>query len=164
MKMISVIKKSIQNIAAILSGAMVVLVVMQVFSRYVLKTPVAQVEELARYAMIWSALLGASIGIANNSHVSVSFLVDKFPKKIQRIIHIFVHVCVVIFCLLLIVEGFGFIQKSMIQMSTTLSIKMGYIVSIVFIFGVASLIFTINNMISEFTGINKIEKNKEENK
>ena len=41
---------------AVLLSFMTILVLIQVFSRYVLNSPVAFTEELVRYSLIWTAL------------------------------------------------------------------------------------------------------------
>ena len=44
--------------------ALVVCVVWQVFSRYILNQPSTLTDELARFLMIWVGLLGAALGTA----------------------------------------------------------------------------------------------------
>ena len=45
---------------AILLSFMTILVLIQVFSRYVLNSPVAFTEELVRYSLIWTGFIGAA--------------------------------------------------------------------------------------------------------
>ena len=45
---------------AVLLTFMTVLVLIQVFSRYVLNSPVAFTEELVRYSLIWTGFIGAA--------------------------------------------------------------------------------------------------------
>ncbi|WP_236627445.1 TRAP transporter small permease, partial [Sulfitobacter sp. HI0027] len=56
---------TLDKVAMVLSGiAIVVLVgavILQVVARYVFSQPPAYTEELARYAMIWAGLIGASM-------------------------------------------------------------------------------------------------------
>ena len=48
--------KSLSIACAVLLSFMTILVLIQVFSRYVLNSPVAFTEELVRYSLIWTAL------------------------------------------------------------------------------------------------------------
>lgn len=63
----SVIRLSngLDRIATVLSGVAIVVlvgaVILQVVARYVFSQPPAYTEELARYAMIWAGLIGASM-------------------------------------------------------------------------------------------------------
>ena len=45
---------------AVLLSFMTILVLIQVFSRYVLNSPVAFTEELVRYSLIWTGFIGAA--------------------------------------------------------------------------------------------------------
>ena len=48
---------------AVLLSFMTILVLIQVFSRYVLNSPVAFTEELVRYSLIWTGFIGAAYGL-----------------------------------------------------------------------------------------------------
>lgn len=52
--------------------ALVVCVVWQVFSRYVLNQPSTLTDELARFLMIWVGLLGAAYTVGAQRHLSLS--------------------------------------------------------------------------------------------
>lgn len=58
------LKRALENILAhllvVLMGLMVLNVLWQVFSRYVIGEPSAFTDELARFLMIWLGLLGAA--------------------------------------------------------------------------------------------------------
>lgn len=51
--------------------ALVVCVVWQVFSRYVLNQPSTLTDELARFLMIWVGLLGAAYTVGAQRHLSI---------------------------------------------------------------------------------------------
>ena len=63
------LRKILNQIVSILSGvsfaAMVILVVWQVFTRYVLKHPSTWSEELVSYLFAWMALFGASLAVSD---------------------------------------------------------------------------------------------------
>ncbi|WP_459615355.1 TRAP transporter small permease [Bordetella sp. 2513F-2] len=61
-------------IAMALLAAIVLAIAAQVFSRYILGRPLVWVEELATYCFIWTAFLGASIGMKQWRHVKVEML------------------------------------------------------------------------------------------
>jgi TRAP-type C4-dicarboxylate transport system permease small subunit len=68
-------KKFLSNIAewiaAILVVALAVVVFVQVFNRYVLKTPLAWSEDLAMLLFQWVAFLGAAIGVKRMRHFGI---------------------------------------------------------------------------------------------
>ncbi len=62
--------------ATVLMGILVVLVGIQVVSRYVLNAPVAWTEEAARIAFVWIAMLGCAITMERREHYEIRFVVD----------------------------------------------------------------------------------------
>ena len=46
--------------------------------------PITFTEELARYLMIWMALLAVSSGIAYREHIGVEFVFSRFPAPVRR--------------------------------------------------------------------------------
>ena len=59
---------------AILLSFMTILVLIQVFSRYVLNSPVAFTEELVRYSLIWTGFIGAAYAFSSARLRSISAL------------------------------------------------------------------------------------------
>ena len=55
-----VMTKLLAAIATILLSVMTLLVLYQVFTRYVLNSPAAFTEELVRYFLIWTGFVGAA--------------------------------------------------------------------------------------------------------
>lgn len=152
MKTLGWICAALRVFCAVLLVCMVFLVIVQVVSRYVFSAPVDQTEELSRYAMVWAALLGASVAIFDKSHVAVTLLTDRAPAGLRRVFAAFVHLCIAVFCLLLIWHGWRLTQRSMIQWSTTLPIRMGYVTFVVPLCGAFGLLFTLRNFVADLIG------------
>ncbi|MBP6018697.1 MAG: TRAP transporter small permease [Burkholderiaceae bacterium] len=75
-----------------LIGAMVVVIWISVYTRYVSSAPISWGEQVAKYLMIWAAFLGASLGLREGAHISVNMLVDMLPAKGRK----FCAACVVL--------------------------------------------------------------------
>ncbi|HAF50909.1 MAG TPA: hypothetical protein DCL04_07400, partial [Synergistaceae bacterium] len=84
-KKISDITANIAKIVIIgMMGIMSVVIIAQVYMRYVAKSPFPWSEELARFLMAWIAFLGAGMGIRIGSHVGVELFVRKlFSARMQ---------------------------------------------------------------------------------
>ena len=65
----------------VIMSLMVVNVLWQVFSRFVLGDPSSYTEELARYLMIWVGVLGAAYVSGKNKHVAIDYFPTKFSEK-----------------------------------------------------------------------------------
>ena len=66
---------------AILLSFMTILVLIQVFTRFVLNNPVAFTEELVRYSLIWTGFIGAAYAFSTREHMSLTLVRDKFTGK-----------------------------------------------------------------------------------
>lgn len=75
-----------------LVGAMVVVIWISVYTRYVSAEPISWGEQVAKYLMIWAAFLGSSLALREGAHISVNMLVDMLPAKGRK----FCAVCVIL--------------------------------------------------------------------
>lgn len=78
------INRGTELVCAALLAAMIVDIWIGIFGRYVFELPVTWAEELARYLMIWAALLAVSCGVARREHVAVTALLNKAPVGMRR--------------------------------------------------------------------------------
>lgn len=56
----------------------------QFITRYVLNDSAAWTEEIARYLLVATVFIGASIGVAKNSHIQVDFFYRHMPRAMGR--------------------------------------------------------------------------------
>ncbi len=64
-------------------GGIFLLIIIQVFFRYVLKYPLIWSEEPAKWLMVWAAYLGAGIALREGRHISLFLLVGRFSRTAQ---------------------------------------------------------------------------------
>jgi len=143
-----------RTLAVIVSALLSVLlftVVWQVFSRYVLKDPSSYTDELARYLLIWVALLGAAYATGQKLHLAI----DLLQSKIQSIwLEKIIHGLIGLFALLaLIIGGWRLVSitLSMEQISAALQIPLGYIYLVLPISGVVIFAYAILEIIQPKT-------------
>lgn len=65
----------------VLGLAMTVVVLLQVFFRFVVYLPFPWSEECARYLMIWMGLLGAVVAQRKGRHIGVRVFVERLPGR-----------------------------------------------------------------------------------
>jgi TRAP-type C4-dicarboxylate transport system permease small subunit len=63
-------------------GLMLVVVLIQVFARYVVFSPPAWTEELARYCMVWAGLLGATVSYFEREDPVLISVPEKLPRHL----------------------------------------------------------------------------------
>ncbi len=63
----------------------ILLLGVQVFSRYVFKLPIAWAEEISRFAFVWAVYMGVSMAARSNEHIRViAHFKLLFPDYISR--------------------------------------------------------------------------------
>ena len=95
--------------------ALLVLLVLDVWLgvlvRHVLPLPLTFTEELARYLMIWMALLAISCGIVHREHIGVSFVFVSLPPRVRRVLALAFDLIAFVFFLVLLWYGIGFVER-----------------------------------------------------
>jgi len=73
-------------LCAVLFAIMAIVAFANVIARYLLKYSLAFTEELLISLFVWLTLLGAAVAFREGSHLGFSFITDRLPKKIQKIL------------------------------------------------------------------------------
>ena len=82
-----------------------------VIVRYVWPLPITFTEELARYLMIWLALLAVSACIGRREHIGVQFIFATLPVPAARVLLAIIDVLGIIFFLFLLFYGVGMVER-----------------------------------------------------
>lgn len=137
-------------IVILLAAVMVLTVLVGVFFRYVLRNSLSWSEELARYLMIWAALLSISIGIKDKEHVGIQLIIRNLPIKYARILNFLVNVIILIFLSVLSYKGMFIAIKAIPQLSLGLGISMFWALLSIPVSGVLAIIQQIIQIINSF--------------
>ena len=108
----------------LLGISMTLLILLQVFFRFVIYIPFPWSEEAARYLMIWMGMLGSVVALENKRHIGVDFFVDKMPKLLKGPIRIAVQGTMACFLLILCVQGVHLCMYNYDQLSPAMEISM----------------------------------------
>lgn len=120
------IDKVLFVILAILSAAMVTVILYQIVLRYCFAAANVWAEELARFMFVWVTTLGASIAIRRNVHLRVDLVVDFLKPKPRFILQIITYTAILIFLIYLCRLGIDLMGRTMINKSAGLRIPMAY--------------------------------------
>ncbi|MEZ5863653.1 MAG: TRAP transporter small permease [Geminicoccaceae bacterium] len=99
------------RLCALIAAVLVLDVWLGVFVRFVWPLPITWTEELARYLMIWLALLAASSGIARRAHIGVEIVPMQLPVEARRWLRLALDIVAFAFFASLVVYGAGFAAK-----------------------------------------------------
>lgn len=64
--------------------ALYLILLVQVFFRYVMSSPLIWTEEVARFVFVWLVFIGAAVVTTRNEHIAVTFLSDRLPQPLAR--------------------------------------------------------------------------------
>jgi len=135
-------------IAITLAAIMVLTVLVGVFFRYVLRNSLGWTEELARYLMIWTALLSISIGIKDKEHVGIQLIIRNVPIKYAKVIYFLVNSVVLFFLIVLSYKGLSVALRAISQLSLGLGISMVWPLLSIPVSGLLAIIQQIIQMIN----------------
>jgi len=122
---IAVWQVSICSWGMVVTGvAMTLIILIQIFFRFVIYKPVPWSEEAARYLMIWMGMLGSVIALRKGRHIGVTALIDILPEKFSFLVGLFVRVCMACFLGLIAYEGFILAMFNYSQLSAAMEIPM----------------------------------------
>jgi TRAP-type C4-dicarboxylate transport system permease small subunit len=149
------IDRLLGSLICVLMAAMVINVLWQVFTRFVLRNPSSFTEEAARYMMIWVGLLGSAYASGKKSHLALDLITSKFQGGRKRASEIFIHSLVLLFALTVLLGGGGrlvWIQLSLGQQSAALQLKLGYVYLAVPLAGLFIAFYSVVFLIEAFRG------------
>ncbi|PKQ75043.1 hypothetical protein CJP16_15710 [Aeromonas sobria] len=121
-------------------------VIWQVIGRYVLASPATWPDEIARFSLIWVAMLGGAFVYGKKKHLAVTILPEKLAGTVKGYaLEIFHHCLVTVFGLIALVGGYSMAKNNFEfgQLSPVLKINMGYIYSAVPAAGLMLIFFAI---------------------
>jgi len=99
----------IEAACAVSVVALTVIVSLQVFNRFVLKTPLAWSEDLAMLLFQWVVFLGAALGVKRTRHFGIELVVRKFPERMRHWVEVIIPVVMAIVALVMIVQGWALV-------------------------------------------------------
>lgn len=100
-----VVDRIIATFSILVMVALVVCVVWQVFSRYVLGQPSTMTDELARFLMIWVGLLGAAYTVGAQRHLSIDILALSLSERKKQVLNILINLFIFLFAGGVIISG-----------------------------------------------------------
>ena len=136
-RIINVLEKIVATICVV---SMVVVLFLQVFTRYVLRAPLYWSEELARIILIWSVFLGADLSFRSGTHMRINILSKKLPKPLRMVSNIIAKITVTAFSVVLIFHGLSLSKRMMRIIAPATGIPIGLVDLIIPIFAFLTII------------------------
>lgn len=153
------VNKILEWFMIIIFALLVLDVLFQVFSRYLMGTSFTWTEEFARFSLIWMTVLGAAYLNAKKEHLSMDFLYEKLSLKNKRKASVVIEVFIFLFALIVMVIGglnLVYTTLHLDQLSGTLRIPLGYVYAIMPFSGFLIMCFSIYHIANIYSNKNNI--------
>ncbi|QTD38467.1 TRAP transporter small permease [Polaribacter batillariae] len=141
-----VINKFLKIALVFIFSILVIDVLWQVFARYSIGKPNAFTEELARYLLIWLAILGTAYVRGYKGQMAIDYLYNKLRFKNQQNLSLFIELAIILFALVVMVVGginLMYITLKLGQISPALNLPIGYVYSVVPLSGLLIIFYSI---------------------
>lgn len=145
-----IIDKLLGWLVTIFMGILVINVLWQVASRFLLGDPSSFTDELAGYLLIWVGLLGAAYATGQKQHLAIDLLSAKLSEKGKKSQTLFINIIIAVFALVVLVIGGGnlvFITFYLGQISSALQIPVGYVYVVLPLSGLFIIYYAVVDMI-----------------
>jgi TRAP-type C4-dicarboxylate transport system permease small subunit len=142
----------LSKLLVLIMALMVINVLWQVFTRYILGDPSSFTDELARYLMIWIGVLGAAYVSGKDMHVAIDLIPSRSSKKTQKKLKIIVNILIITFCLLAMVIGGSrlvYISYLLGQQSAALQIPLALVYMVLPLSGLLIIYYKISNLLNQ---------------
>ena len=124
------LNKGLEVTLVILMSVLVVDVLWQVFSRYLLSSPSSFTDELAGFLLIWVGVLGAAYVAGRQEHLANDILLQKSPPARQKKLLYLIHGLIFLFALGVMLVGGTVLMYTRFVLevkSAALQLPLGYV-------------------------------------
>lgn len=151
-----IINKILDYLSILLFSVLFIVMLCQIFFRYVLHSPLVWSEELSRYLFVWICYLGWILATRNKTHIKIDFVINIFPKRLKFFVQVAMQLLVMIFILVLMYYGYQMMQRSINTSAVALPISFALVYGIVPISTMFILFYSILQLIEIFTKDNRL--------
>lgn len=124
-------KRILKNLDAWFAGLMfavsMVLVIINVFSRYFFRAPIAWVDEVATSCFVYTVFVGAAWCLRTRQHVGVDLLVERLPAKAREVVHLLTDLIILVLNCYVTYLSVLFMRSSKVKTMPILKISVNYL-------------------------------------
>ena len=125
-----VVDHALEWLLVTLMSVMVVNVLWQVATRFLLRNPSSFTEEIARYLLVWVGVLGGAYAVGKRIHLAIDLLPSKLEGRRKAMLELFIEGCIFVFAALVLVfggTGLVWLTLDLGQTSAALQIPLGFV-------------------------------------
>ena len=142
----------IEAISAVMVVALAIIVFVQVFNRFVLKTPLAWSEDLAMLLFQWVVFLGAALGVKRMRHFGIELLIRQLPERVRHRVELLTPVVMAIVAGVMIIQGWTILSFNRTRIYSTMDLSYTWAFLPIPLSGVLILLYLIQVEIDRWRG------------
>jgi TRAP-type C4-dicarboxylate transport system permease small subunit len=100
--------------------AIVLMIGVQVATRYLLGLPIVWVEDVATFAFIWAVFLGAAAGLKEMRHIRIETFLTRLPQRPRALLEAALHAVILVCCAVVAWHALGVMETE--SRSSTISL------------------------------------------
>lgn len=146
----SSINRVLEVMLCALLSLLVIDVLWQVASRYLLTSPSSVTDEIAGFLLVWVGLLGSAYCFGSGDHLAVDLLLQRSSERWQSRLRLIINIIVALFATLVMVIGGGWLVYTRFFLGVTspsLTLNLGYVYAVLPLSGLLTLYFAIDNIL-----------------
>lgn len=124
------LNQAMKFVAGFLIAAMTILVFLQVIFRYLLDAPIDWSEEMASFAFVWMALLGASVGLKFDEHPRLDIFYQLFPDWVKKFCTLIINLAILFVLVVLFIFGIKLTMAMQLQRTAALGYSVSYVYAV----------------------------------
>jgi len=143
------IDKSLEWMLVFLMSVLVIDVLWQVASRYIMNSPSGFTDELAGFLLIWVGLLGAAYVAGKREHLAIDLLIQRSGPKRKFKLEMIISAIIIIFAITVMIIGGSWLAYTRFYLSVksaALGLPLGVVYLVLPLSGVLIAYFDIDNM------------------
>lgn len=118
---------ALEAILFVLVLALLVLIALQVFTRYVLQASLPWTEEAARMVLVWAVMLGAALAMERKQHYAITVLSAGFRGATRAVVLIATNLLGLVFLMVLVVYSAEYMAANMKTVYVSTQVSRGWI-------------------------------------
>lgn len=133
-----------------LAVAMIGCLLIQVFFRYVLDSPLPWTDEAAIFCFAWTTLLLASIGVRERTHVRFTFIIEHMPRVGANILDLVIMMLIAGFGAIFVATGRELVELVWGNLSPAVHYPVQWLYIVTPVVGVLFVLHAVTNLLIGF--------------
>lgn len=116
-----------KHFGVLLVAVMTIMVLIQVFFRYVLNNSFVWTEEVARFMMVWMTFIAAPVAYRKGANVSLDIVRNLFKGRLHAFIGILIEIAALATLCLFFYKSLGMFERGINIRASSIEISMAYV-------------------------------------